>query len=99
MTRACLCVGLFLCLAQSASLAQAGEETVRLNEAPSRDITTARCAMCHSLDYIQLNAAVMDRAGWERSVRKMIDRFGAPISDEEARLIIDYLAKQYSSGG
>ena len=99
MTRACLCFALFFCLAWTANLAQAGEETIRLKDAQARDLTTARCAMCHSLDYIQMNAAVMNRAGWEKSVRKMIDRFAAPISDEEAKHIIDYLAKHYSIDG
>lgn len=44
-----------------------------------------------------MNAVVMDRAGWEKSIHKMIDRFGAPISEEEARNILEYLAKHYSS--
>ena len=96
MTRSAVFFGLILCLVQFSTLAQAGEETIQLKSAATGDLTAARCAMCHSLDYIQMNAAVLDRAGWERSVRKMIDRFGAPISDDEARQIIDYLAKHYS---
>jgi sulfite dehydrogenase (cytochrome) subunit B len=96
MTRALVCFGPLLFLA---SLAQAGEETIRLKDAAARDLTAARCAMCHSLDYIQMNAAVMDRPAWEKSVLKMIDRFGAPVSDDEAKQIVDYLAKHYSSDG
>jgi hypothetical protein len=42
-----------------------------------------------------MNASVLDRAGWEKTIRKMIDRFGAPISDDEARQILDYLASNY----
>lgn len=80
-----------------AGLAQAGEETIRLKDAPGREFTAARCTVCHSLDYIPMNAVVMDRAGWEKSIHKMIDRFGAPISEEEARNILEYLAKHYSS--
>jgi cytochrome c5 len=86
-------------LVSIASFAQSGEEAVQLKDAPARGLTVSRCVMCHSLDYIQMNAAVMNRAGWERSVRKMIDRFGAPISDDEARQIIDYLATQYPGDG
>jgi hypothetical protein len=73
----------------------AGEDRIRLRDAPGRDSATAFCATCHSLDYIEMNADVFDRAGWEKNVRKMIDRFGAPIPDEEARRIIDYLAANY----
>ncbi len=79
------------------SSAWAGEETIQLEGAPGLELTAARCVICHSLDYIQMNAVVMNRAGWEKSVRKMIDRFGAPISEQEARIILDYLETYYSS--
>jgi len=29
--------------------------------------------MCHSLDYITLHASILDRAGWEKTVGKMIN--------------------------
>jgi cytochrome c5 len=79
----------------AAGWALAGEEAIQLRDAPGRDVTTAFCATCHSLDYIQMNAAVLDRAGWEKSVRKMMDRFGAPIPDEDARKIVEYLGENY----
>jgi hypothetical protein len=78
-----------------AGWAMAGEETIQLRDAPGREPTTAFCATCHSLDYIEMNAEVFDRAGWEKNVRKMIDRFGAPIPEADARQIIDYLAENY----
>jgi len=81
---------------QSMAVAKAGEETVKLKAVSGHELVTGRCAVCHSLDYIEMNAAVMDQAGWERTVRKMIDRFGAPISDEEAKQIVQYLGSQYS---
>lgn len=73
-----------------------GEGQIRLKDAPGRELTVARCVSCHSVDYIQMNAVVMDRAGWERSIHKMIERFGAPISAEDARKILDYLDSNYS---
>ena len=87
---------LAFCLAYT-STAWAGEESIQLADAPGRELTAARCVVCHSLDYIQMNSAVMNRAGWEKSVRKMIERFGAPISEEEVRTILDYLAANYST--
>jgi mono/diheme cytochrome c family protein len=79
-----------------ASLAlAAGEESVELQAAPGRDVVVARCSVCHSVDYVQMNAPVLDRAGWQKSVRKMIDQFGAPISEEDAQRILDYLATNY----
>ena len=78
-----------------AGLALAGEETIELRAAPGRELTTAYCATCHSLDYIQMNAEVLDGAAWQKSVRKMIERFGAPIPEEDAQRIVAYLADTY----
>lgn len=78
-----------------AAAVRAGEESIRLAEGPGRESTSAFCATCHSLDYIPMNAEVFDRTGWEKNVRKMIDRFGAPIPEQEARRILDYLAENY----
>jgi mono/diheme cytochrome c family protein len=83
-------------LALAASMAGAGEEAIELRDAPGRDLTLARCVICHSVDYIEANAPVMDRALWHKTIRKMIDRYGAPITDEDAATILDYLAAQYS---
>lgn len=85
-----------LALAATALAARAGEETLRLKDAPGRDLAQGRCAVCHSLDYIPGNAPVMDRAGWGKIIQKMRDRFGAPVTDTEAQQILDYLAANYA---
>jgi sulfite dehydrogenase (cytochrome) subunit B len=79
-----------------ANVAAGGEETIALKTAPGSELVTGRCIVCHSLDYIEMNAPLMNGAGWEKTVRKMIDKFGAPISDDEAKQIAGYLAKNYS---
>lgn len=71
-------------------------ETVELKDAPGRDLTVGRCNICHSLDYIPSNAPAMNRAAWQKSIQKMRERFGAPIADEEAKQILDYLDGSYS---
>ena len=73
----------------------ASEETIELQDAPGRDLVMARCSVCHSLDYVQMNAPVLDGAGWQKSVRKMIDQLGAPIGEEDAKVIVEYLASHY----
>jgi sulfite dehydrogenase (cytochrome) subunit B len=73
-----------------------GEETIQLQDAPGRDLTTGRCIICHSLEYIPSNAPAMNRAAWQKTIQKMKDRFGAPITDEEAKQILDYLDGSYS---
>lgn len=73
----------------------AGEESIKLQDGPDRDLVAARCSVCHSVDYVQMNAPVFDRAGWQKSVRKMIDTFGAPINEDDAKRIVEYLANNY----
>ena len=76
--------------------AAAGEESVQLKDGPGRDLTTGRCIICHSLEYIPSNAPAMNRAAWQKTIQKMKDRFGAPLTDEEATQILDYLDGSYS---
>jgi mono/diheme cytochrome c family protein len=75
---------------------QAAEAAVQLQEAPGRELTSGRCVTCHSLEYIPSNAPAMNRGGWQKSIQKMRERFGAPISDEEAQQILDYLDHNYA---
>jgi hypothetical protein len=73
-----------------------GEASIELKAAPGHDLTAARCALCHSLDYIPANAPAMNRAGWDKTIQKMRKVYGAPVTDEEAQQILDYLAGSYS---
>jgi mono/diheme cytochrome c family protein len=52
-----------------------------------------KCSICHSAD--RPKAKKKDRAGWEKTVMRMKNVNGCPITDEEAKTIIDYLAKNY----
>ncbi len=57
----------------------------------------ANCNACHSLDYIQMNSPFPNAALWEAEVKKMAGPLGAPISDEDAKAIIEYLKANYGS--
>jgi hypothetical protein len=72
------------------------EEPVALADAPGRDLTIGRCIICHSVEYIPSNAPAMNRAGWQKTIQKMKERFGAPITDDESKEILDYLDGHYS---
>jgi mono/diheme cytochrome c family protein len=74
----------------------AGEESIQLIDAPGRELTTGSCVTCHSLDYIPMNAPLMSRGSWEKTVHKMIDKFGAPIRPEDVDEIIAYLTAHYA---
>ena len=81
--------------ASDAARATAAEVTA-LRDGQGRDLTVGRCIICHSVEYIPANAPAMDRAAWQKTIQKMRDRFGAPITDEEAKQILDYLSANYS---
>lgn len=83
-----------LLLLLSASVA-ADEGSVRLKDGEGRQLVEANCVMCHSLDYIQMNSPFLDRKGWEASVNKMVKVMGAPVSESDAKAIVDYLAARY----
>jgi hypothetical protein len=77
---------------------QADESKVRLKDGPGLQQAQA-CIACHSLDYIQMNSRFMDKAGWNASVNKMINVFGAPIPKEDVEAIATYLAQNYGKVG
>jgi hypothetical protein len=96
MSRPALLAALGFCAALVHGRSAAEEETIHLIDAPGRDLTTRSCVTCHSLDYIPMNAPVMSRASWEKTIRKMVDKFGAPINQDDADQILSYLAEHYS---
>ena len=77
----------------------AQEQPVALKDAPGREVVQNICGGCHSLDYIRINAPFMNKQAWTASVNKMINAFGAPISQGDATAIIDYLAANYGVPG
>ena len=83
-------------VATGAAPPAAAGEVSQLKEGTGRDLTVGYCMVCHSIEYIPSNAPAMNRAAWQKTIQKMKDRFGAPISDEEAKQILDYLDANYS---
>jgi hypothetical protein len=58
-------------------------------------LARAKCAICHSADYIQYQPPQMSQAQWTAEVQKMQRSYGAPIDPDEIRLIGIYLATVY----
>ena len=58
------------------------------------EVTRSNCISCHSTDYI-VRQPGSDAKKWEAEVIKMIKVYGAPISEADAKAIIDYLATSY----
>ena len=88
---------LAFCTVLACSHINAGEEKIKLKDDKSRTVVIAGCVTCHSLDYITMNAPIMDKAKWEKTVAKMIDVYKAPISKENAAAIVEYLSTYYGA--
>jgi mono/diheme cytochrome c family protein len=73
----------------------ADERPVQLKQAPGLDKVEGGCAGCHSLDYVPMNSPFLSAAGWDAEVAKMINAFGAPIDQADAKVIADYLKSNY----
>jgi mono/diheme cytochrome c family protein len=80
-----------------ATAAIADEKPVQLKNAPGLDKVEANCASCHSLDYVLMNSPFPNATVWDATVTKMIKAFGAPIDEADAKVIADYLKKNYGS--
>jgi mono/diheme cytochrome c family protein len=90
-----IAIAAFAALIAAPALAQ--EPTIDLKKAPGLDKVETNCAVCHSLDYIQMNSPFPNAALWDAEVTKMIKVYGAPISDADAAVIADYLKHNYSN--
>jgi sulfite dehydrogenase (cytochrome) subunit B len=90
-----LTIALLAALIAAPALAQ--EKPIALKKGAGLDVVEANCGACHSLDYIQMNSPFLTSAQWDASIAKMINVFGAPISEADARAIGDYLKANYGA--
>ena len=65
---------------------------------PGDDAVRRSCVLCHSTDYIVIQPH-LDALRWDAEVKKMIAVYGARISETDAKIITDYLAKNYGADG
>jgi mono/diheme cytochrome c family protein len=67
-----------------------------LKPGPGREIAQTQCQACHSTDYI-VTQPRGDAKQWSALVTKMIKVFGAPIGEQDAKVIVEYLTTAYGS--
>jgi len=72
-------------------------QEIKLKPGPGLDKVEHNCATCHTLAYIPMNSPFLNAAGWNAEVTKMIKALGAPVSEDDAKAIIDYLTKNYGT--
>jgi sulfite dehydrogenase (cytochrome) subunit B len=69
-------------------------ETAELKPGPGVE-TAAVCQACHSADYISTQPSGKGKAFWQAEVQKMIKAYKAPIGEDDAAVIANYLAATY----
>jgi hypothetical protein len=91
-----LCAG-FWAFAQDAKPVRIELPTETAAYRPGRGVEQAQglCLSCHSADYVATQPP-MPRKFWEASVKKMKEKFGAPLPDDTTALI-DYLTSTYGA--
>jgi cytochrome c5 len=91
-----VCSALLSLILVAPILASAADETsIRLADGTGREQVQASCSMCHSLDYILMNSPFQDRAGWEKTVNKMVKVMGAPLTADDITAVVGYLESHY----
>ena len=80
-----------LCAATAASAESA------LKPGEGREMVEVACGICHTTGYIQMNSPFLTPDAWKAEVTKMRTAFGAPLDDETAGVIVDYLRKSYAA--
>ena len=69
--------------------------TPELAQGEGREIVQIFCRFCHSTTYVTMQPP-LPAATWEGVVNKMINTYGAPISEDSAKQIVSYLRAHYT---
>lgn len=57
---------------------------------PNVDVYERNCLICHSARYVIMQPP-FPRSVWEKEVKKMVDAYGATVSEADQRKIVEYL--------
>ena len=67
-------------------------DSERMFPGPGSDAITNNCLACHSASMV-LNQPVLSKSAWQAAVTKMINTYKAPVSEDDAAAIVDYLTR------
>jgi len=74
-----------------ASIGLSGVSTAS-EKASGSDLLEKRCSVCHPSE--RAKSEKMNKAQWEATVKRMVEK-GAKLSSDEKKTLIDYLSKSY----
>lgn len=70
-------------------------ETAAFRPGPGMEVARNNCTACHSADYINFQPPKKGQTFWDAEVQKMIKVYHAPIGEEDAKAIAEYLGQIY----
>ncbi len=69
-------------------------ETSVFKSGSGAELANGQCLVCHSVEYVTMQP-ISPRPFWAASVKKMREKYGAVISDQQVEPLLDYLMKHY----
>jgi mono/diheme cytochrome c family protein len=77
-------------LSISATAVYGAEEAVK-----AKSLFEQKCSLCHTIDRPKSKQKTAE--AWKSTVMRMKNTNGAPVTDEEAKTIIEYLTENYGT--
>lgn len=71
-------------------------ETASFKPAPGAELANARCLVCHSVEYVSTQPP-LPKTFWAATIKKMREKYGADIPEQQVEPLLDYLAATYGS--
>jgi cytochrome c551/c552 len=69
-------------------------ERLAFKPGPGAEIANGQCLVCHSVDYVVMQPP-MPRPFWAASVKKMREKFGAALPEDQVEAVVNYLTQTY----
>jgi len=73
-------------------------ETGVFKQGTGAEIANGQCLVCHSVEYVATQP-LLPRTFWATSVKKMREKYGAQIPEEQVEPLLDYLTRHYGAEG
>jgi sulfite dehydrogenase len=71
-------------------------ETGFFKPGPGSEVANGQCLVCHSVEYVLMQPP-SGRTYWAAAVKKMRDKFGAQVPEQQVESLVAYLSKSYGT--
>ena len=66
-----------------------------LSEGTGKEIVKSICSQCHGLNYV--TSSKKTKKGWQSTVNSMVGAEGAPLTEDEIAVVVQYLTTQFGN--